>query len=146
MARSPVKLAALAELHQLPVERGFRRSSRDDPTIVQEEQHAELTRGQHCRPWRGNCRGMVVFSDAFNHASMIAGIRNSRAEKHIFRHNDPADLARCLDHVPADRPVKGPSGAGKTLLLRAIADLDPNQGLRIVCTAEDGTWVSSPGD
>jgi 5-aminolevulinate synthase len=48
--------------------------------------------------------GMVVFSDAFNHASMIAGIRNSRAEKHIFRHNDPADLARCLDHVPAGRP------------------------------------------
>jgi putative ABC transport system ATP-binding protein len=25
--------------------------------------------------------------------------------------------------------VKGPSGAGKTLLLRAVADLDPNQGL-----------------
>ena len=46
---------------------------------------------------------MAVFSDAFNHASMIAGIRNSRAEKHIFRHNDPADLARCLDHVPAGR-------------------------------------------
>jgi len=48
--------------------------------------------------------GMVVFSDAFNHASMIAGIRNSRAEKYIFRHNDPADLARCLDRVPAGRP------------------------------------------
>src|SRR5882672_6068735 len=48
--------------------------------------------------------GMVVFSDAFNHASMIAGIRNSRAEKHIFRHNDPADLARLLAPVPADRP------------------------------------------
>src|SRR5258705_13032852 len=48
--------------------------------------------------------GMVVFSDASNHASMIAGIRNSRAEKHIFRHNDPADLARCLDRVPAGRP------------------------------------------
>jgi 5-aminolevulinate synthase len=48
--------------------------------------------------------GMAVFSDAFNHASMIAGIRNSRAEKHIFRHNDPADLARLLDRVPADRP------------------------------------------
>src|SRR5262245_1797388 len=48
--------------------------------------------------------GMVVFSDAANHASMIAGIRNSRAEKHIFRHNDPADLARLLDRVPADRP------------------------------------------
>jgi 5-aminolevulinate synthase len=48
--------------------------------------------------------GMVVFSDALNHASMIAGIRNSRAEKHIFRHNDPADLARLLDRVPANRP------------------------------------------
>jgi 5-aminolevulinate synthase len=48
--------------------------------------------------------GMMVFSDAYNHASMIAGIRNSRAEKYIFRHNDPADLARCLDRVPAGRP------------------------------------------
>jgi 5-aminolevulinate synthase len=48
--------------------------------------------------------GMVVFSDALNHASMIAGIRNSRAEKHIFRHNDPADLARFLEGVPAERP------------------------------------------
>jgi 5-aminolevulinate synthase len=46
----------------------------------------------------------VVFSDAFNHASMIAGIRNSRAEKHIFRHNDPADLARLLERVPRERP------------------------------------------
>jgi 5-aminolevulinate synthase len=48
--------------------------------------------------------GMVVFSDAFNHASMIAGIRNSRAEKHIFRHNDPADLARLIAQVPAEWP------------------------------------------
>ena len=48
--------------------------------------------------------GMVVFSDALNHASMIAGIRNSRAEKQVFRHNDPADLARLLDRVAPDRP------------------------------------------
>src|SRR5215472_6516104 len=48
--------------------------------------------------------GTIVFSDALNHASMIAGIRNSRAEKHIFRHNDPADLAQLLERVPADRP------------------------------------------
>src|SRR6201989_3164951 len=48
--------------------------------------------------------GMAAFSDASNHASMIAGIRNSRAEKHVFRHNDPADLARLLERVAADRP------------------------------------------
>jgi 5-aminolevulinate synthase len=48
--------------------------------------------------------GMVVFSDAHNHASMIAGIRNSRAEKYIFSHNDPTDLARLLERVPSDRP------------------------------------------
>jgi 5-aminolevulinate synthase len=48
--------------------------------------------------------GMAVFSDAFNHASMIAGIRNSRAEKYIFRHNDPADLARLLDRMAPERP------------------------------------------
>src|SRR5208337_4752300 len=40
--------------------------------------------------------GIVVFSDAHNHASMIAGIRNSLAEKHFYRHNDPADLAGLL--------------------------------------------------
>ena len=48
--------------------------------------------------------GTVVFSDALNHASMIAGIRNSRAEKYIFRHNDPVDLARLLEQVAAGRP------------------------------------------
>jgi 5-aminolevulinate synthase len=48
--------------------------------------------------------GMIVFSDALNHASMIAGIRNSHAEKYVFRHNDPEDLARQLDRVAPDRP------------------------------------------
>src|SRR5437764_6966731 len=52
----------------------------------------------------GSMPGMVVLSDAMNHASMIAGIRNSRAERLIFRHNDPDDLARLLAGLSPERP------------------------------------------
>jgi 5-aminolevulinate synthase len=48
--------------------------------------------------------GCIVFSDAKNHASMIHGIRNSRAEKVVFRHNDLNDLEAKLAAAPADRP------------------------------------------
>jgi 5-aminolevulinate synthase len=48
--------------------------------------------------------GMVVLSDANNHASMIAGIRNSRAERIIFRHNDVEHLTELLAGLPAERP------------------------------------------
>ncbi len=48
-----------------------------------------------------NC---VVLSDACNHASMIEGIRHSRAERQIFRHNDPEHLDRLLSAIDPDRP------------------------------------------
>ncbi len=52
----------------------------------------------------GKIPGCIVFSDELNHASMIEGIRHSRAQKHIFKHNDPADLERKLASVDPDAP------------------------------------------
>jgi 5-aminolevulinate synthase len=48
--------------------------------------------------------GCVLLSDSHNHNSMIEGMRHSRAEKRIFKHNSPADLERILSEYPKDRP------------------------------------------
>jgi len=48
--------------------------------------------------------GCIVMSDAQNHASMIEGIRHSRAEKHVFAHNDPEDLDRRLSRLDPGAP------------------------------------------
>ncbi len=48
-----------------------------------------------------NC---VVLSDALNHASMIEGIRHSRAQCLKFNHNDPEDLDRLLATIEPGRP------------------------------------------
>ncbi len=48
--------------------------------------------------------GCVVVTDALNHASMIEGIRHSRADKVVFTHNDPDDLRRKLQAIDPRRP------------------------------------------
>lgn len=52
----------------------------------------------------GRLPGCVVLSDESNHASMIEGVRHSRADKRIWRHNDPEDLRRQLAQLDPDQP------------------------------------------
>ena len=48
-----------------------------------------------------NC---LVISDSLNHASMIEGIRHSKAERKLWKHNDLAHLEELLAEQPLDRP------------------------------------------
>ncbi|HYH36802.1 MAG TPA: 5-aminolevulinate synthase [Azospirillum sp.] len=48
-----------------------------------------------------NC---IIYSDALNHNSMITGIRNSGAERHVFRHNDPEHLDQLMSAADPRRP------------------------------------------
>ena len=72
--------------------------------------------------------GATILSDADNHASMIAGIRNGRGPKRIFRHNDVAHLAELLAELPLEAPKVVAfesvySMDGDIAPIRAIAEL-----------------------
>jgi 5-aminolevulinate synthase len=70
-----------------------------------------------------NC---IVYSDAGNHASMIEGIRHSRAERHIFKHNDVADLERLLKASDPSRP--------KLIAFESVYSMDGDIGpIRAIC-------------
>lgn len=60
--------------------------------------------------------GCILYSDAFNHNSMIEGVRHSRAEKRIFKHNDPEDLERLM---AADDPA-----APKIVIFESVYSMD----------------------
>jgi 5-aminolevulinate synthase len=64
--------------------------------------------------------GLVIFSDALNHASMIEGIRHARCEKLIFAHNNLADLETKLASVAPSRP--------KVIAFESIYSMDGDIG------------------
>ncbi|MEM7169276.1 MAG: 5-aminolevulinate synthase [Pseudomonadota bacterium] len=77
-----------------------------------------------------NLPGCVVFSDELNHASMIEGIRHSRAEKRIFKHNDVADLERQLAQIDPDRP--------KLIAFESVYSMDGDIApIREICDVAD---------
>ena len=70
--------------------------------------------------------GLVIFSDALNHASMIEGVRHGGCEKHIWRHNDLAHLEQLLAAAPAEAP--------KLIAFESIYSMDGDFGpLAEVC-------------
>jgi len=70
--------------------------------------------------------GLIIYSDALNHASMIEGVRRGGGHKRIFRHNDVAHLRALL---AADDPA-----APKLIAFESIYSMDGDFGpIRAIC-------------
>jgi 5-aminolevulinate synthase len=63
---------------------------------------------------------LIIFSDAKNHASIIAGVRNSGAKKHVFRHNDLNHLEELLKNYDLSHP--------KLIVFESIYSMDGDFG------------------
>jgi 5-aminolevulinate synthase len=63
---------------------------------------------------------LVIFSDQKNHSSIITGIRNSRLEKQIFRHNDMAHLEELLQNFSKEQP--------KIIIFESVYSMDGDFG------------------
>ncbi len=70
--------------------------------------------------------GLIIYSDALNHASMIEGVRRNGGAKRIFRHNDMAHLR---DLLAADDPA-----APKLIAFESIYSMDGDFGeVKAIC-------------
>jgi 5-aminolevulinate synthase len=96
-----------------------------------------------------NIPGCVIFSDEGNHASMIEGIRHSRAEKRLWKHNDPKDLDRILSEYGADVPKivafeSVYSMDGDIAPIRAILDVAEKHGAMTYLDEVHGVGLYGP--
>ncbi|NSX55772.1 5-aminolevulinate synthase [Parasulfitobacter algicola] len=74
--------------------------------------------------------GLVILSDALNHASMIEGIRRNGGSKRIFKHNDMDDLRQQLQSLPVDQP--------KLIAFESIYSMDGDFGpIEAICDLAD---------
>ncbi len=74
--------------------------------------------------------GCIIVSDAHNHNSMIEGIKNSRAEKKIFKHNDVDDLDRLLSQYNVSTP--------KLIVFESIYSMDGDIApIKEICDVAD---------
>ena len=74
--------------------------------------------------------GLIIYSDALNHASMIEGVRRNGGAKRIFRHNDLAHLRALLE---ADDPA-----APKLIAFESIYSMDGDFGpVEAICDLAD---------
>ncbi|UWQ89868.1 5-aminolevulinate synthase [Aliisedimentitalea scapharcae] len=74
--------------------------------------------------------GLIIYSDALNHASMIEGVRRNGGAKRIFRHNDVAHLRELLE---ADDPA-----APKLIAFESVYSMDGDFGpIKELCDLAD---------
>jgi 5-aminolevulinate synthase len=74
--------------------------------------------------------GLIIYSDALNHASMIEGVRRNGGAKRIFRHNDMAHLRELLE---ADDPK-----APKLIAFESVYSMDGDFGpIEAICDLAD---------
>ena len=74
--------------------------------------------------------GLIIYSDALNHASMIEGVRRNGGAKRVFRHNDVAHLRELM---AADDPA-----APKLVAFESIYSMDGDFGpIKDICDAAD---------
>jgi 5-aminolevulinate synthase len=74
--------------------------------------------------------GLIIYSDALNHASMIEGIRRSKGEYRVFKHNDVEHLRALLENDDPERP--------KLIAFESVYSMDGDVGpIKEICDLAD---------